>query len=156
MRIATVLDLYNEFRRLIAVLNEQKVDYALCGGLAMAVYGVPRATVDIGLLILTSSLETVLSLAKAQGYNIPEKEMSFADGVIEIRRISKIDPGSGDLLSLDLLLVTSELLKVWESRNQVEWEGGNLSVVSRDGLVFLKSLRSSGQDLDDIKKLQGV
>jgi hypothetical protein len=151
-----VLDLYNEFRSLIAVLNEQKIDYALCGGLAMAVYGVPRATVDIDLLILTSSLETVLSLAKAQGYNIRGPEMSFADGVIEIRRISKIDPGSGDLLSLDLLLVTSELLKVWQSRNQVVWEGGNLSVVSRDGLVFLKSLRSSGQDLDDIKKLQGV
>jgi hypothetical protein len=27
-------------------------------------------------------------------------------------------------------------------------------VVSREGLIYLKSLRSSGQDLDDIQKLK--
>jgi hypothetical protein len=37
---------------------------------------------------------------------------------------------------------------------EVEWEGGKLQVVSQEGLITLKSLRMSGQDLDDIKQLK--
>ena len=36
-----------------------------------------------------------------------------------------------------------------------EWEGGRLSVVSRDGLIELKQLRNSGQDIADIEALTG-
>jgi len=38
----------------------------------------------------------------------------------------------------------------------VEWEGGILSVVSPEGLIALKSFRSSGQDQDDIKYLRSI
>ena len=38
-----MLDLYEEFRKLIGALDERHVDYALCGGIAMAVYDYPRA-----------------------------------------------------------------------------------------------------------------
>ena len=57
------------------------------------------------------------------------------------------------MLSLDLLQVTPALLPVWESRKEVAWENGTLWVVSRDGLITLKSMRGSGQDLDDIRRL---
>jgi hypothetical protein len=80
--------------------------------------------------------------------------MTFADGVIDIRRVSKLDPESGDILSLDVLLVTPPLSKVWDTRSEVEWAEGRLWVVSREGLIFLKSLRKSGQDLDDIRRLE--
>ncbi|MEP6912666.1 MAG: hypothetical protein ABI923_07920 [bacterium] len=46
-----MFDLYYEFRKLIATLDEHQIDYALCGGIAMAIYDRPRATVDIDLLI---------------------------------------------------------------------------------------------------------
>jgi len=59
---------------------------------------------------------------------------------------------SGDLFSLDFLLVTPEIDSVWRSRREVEWEEGKLWLVSREALITLKSLRGSGQDLDDIKK----
>ena len=61
---------------------------------------------------------------------------------------------SGDLFSLDFLLVTPEIDSVWRSRREVEWEEGKLWLVSREALITLKSLRGSGQDLDDIKKLK--
>ncbi len=35
----------------------------------------------------------------------------------------------------------------------MDW--GNLIVVSRNGLIKMKSLRNSGRDQDDIKKLKG-
>lgn len=148
------LDIYDELRKLIDLLDEHEIDYALCGGLAMAIHARPRSTIDIDMLVLSESLEKVLPIALELGYNIRGKDLSFANGVIEIRRVSKIDPESGDLLSLDLLLVTPEILPIWESRTIAKWEGGELSVVSRSGLVSLKQLRGSGQDQDDIKALQ--
>ena len=149
-----MLDIDEEFRNLVAVLDEQNIEYALCGGMAMAVYQRPRMTIDIDLLIQEESLEKTLAIAKVQGYTIRGKDMSFAKGAVEIRRVSKIDSAAGDLLPLDLILVTPSLLPVWESRLQAEWEGGTFSVVSRAGLIALKQLRSSGQDLDDIKALE--
>ena len=148
-----MLDLYDEFKALIAKLAEHKSDYALCGGLAMAVYGIPRATVDIDLLISVESLEAVKALAYELGYTLEAQPMKFAGGAIDIHRISKLDPDSGDILMLDLLLVTPPIREVWESRIEVEWETEKLQVVSREGLITLKSLRKSGQDLDDIKSL---
>jgi hypothetical protein len=150
-----MLDIYDELRRLVELLEAEKIDYALCGGLAMAVHGQPRATIDIDLLIHSESSERLLAAAAITlDYRIRGMDMSFAKGVVEIRRVSKIDPESGDLLSLDLLLVTPPLLPVWESRIEASWEGGQLIVVSPGGLIALKQLRGSGQDLDDIKKLK--
>ena len=150
-----MLDILDELRKLVAVLDEREVPYALCGGMAMGVHGLARTTIDIDLLILSDSLDEVYAIAKSLGYNIRGKEMSFAGGTVEIRRVSKIDPDDGELLSLDLLLVTPAILAVWESRLVAEWEGGKLSVVSASGLIALKQLRGSDQDLVDIKALAG-
>jgi len=149
-----VLDLFDELRSLVADLAERQVDYALCGGLAMAVYGTPRATVDIDLLVPEDSLEAVVQVARQQGYTIGAAPMVFADGAVRIRRLSQIDAESGDVLTLDLLLVTAQLAEVWQSRRQVEWEDGTLWVVSRQGLTTLKRLRGSDQDLADIERLR--
>jgi hypothetical protein len=73
----------------------------------------------------------------------------------DLHRISKVDPESCDLLMLDFILVTPRLQAIWESRQEVEWEGEGLWVISREGLIAMKALRASGQDLDDIRKLQG-
>jgi hypothetical protein len=148
-----MFDLYYEFRKLIAALDEHQTDYALCGGIAMAIYDRPRATVDIDLLILSGSLDGVRAIATALGYTIRGMEMTFSNGAIEIRRVSKIDSETGHVLSLDLLLVTPEIQQVWDSRVQADWEGGKLSVVSREGLIWLKNMRGSAQDLADISAL---
>ncbi len=150
-----MLDITDELRALIALLDEHEVAYALCGGMAMAVHGRARTTIDIDLMILSESLDQTLAIARSLGYNIRGKDLSFANGVIEIRRVSKIDPGDGELLSLDLLLVTPEILEIWESRAEAAWEGKRLSVVSGTGLIALKQLRGSDQDLVDIKALRG-
>ena len=56
---------------------------------------------------------------------------------------------------LDLHLVTPAVEIAWRSREQLAWEYGLVRVVSREGLIALKSLRGSGQDVDDIKVLRG-
>ena len=44
-------DLLTELRSITDALDLARVDYALCGGVALAIYGIPRATVDIDMLI---------------------------------------------------------------------------------------------------------
>ena len=150
-----MFDLLSEFRKLVTAFERDQIEYALCGGLAMAIYGRARATIDIDLLVLSKSLGPALTVATELGYDIRGLDMSFAKGAIEIRRVSKIDAESGQVLSLDLLLVTPEIQEIWDARVTADWQDGTLSVVSHDGLIQLKSFRNSAQDQADIAALKG-
>lgn len=150
------MDLLDELKRLVAQLHDDGIDYALCGGLAMAVYALPRATLDIDLMIDASSLERTRDAVRRLGFSLDALPMQLHDGKIYIRRVSKIEPGTGETLSLDLLIVTPAIQQAWDSRTNVEWEGGVLSVVSPQGLILLKSFRKSGQDQDDIQYLRSI
>src|SRR5215218_6642637 len=98
--------LLEEFKSITTALNDAAVEYAVCGGWAMAIHGLPRATIDIDLLIVGGDLERVWELAKQQGYDVEGLPLHFDDGIIEIRRISKVDRESKQLFTLDFLLVT--------------------------------------------------
>jgi hypothetical protein len=149
-----MLDLLDELRNVLARLDEAGVPHALCGGLAMAVHGFPRATVDIDVLALAADLPRVEAAVAPLGFTIHALPMTFRGGAVEIRRLSKVHE-SGQLLSLDVLLVTPATASAWTSRQVVEWDFGRLTVVSREGLIALKSLRGSGRDRDDIDQLEG-
>jgi hypothetical protein len=149
-----MIDLYEELRALVGKLDESGIDYALCGGLALAIYGIPRATVDLDLLIPPEALEKVSQIARERGYIFAARPMALASGAILIHRFSKKDEETGFWVSLDFLLVTPSLENVWNERRALEWEEGKIRVVSREGLIRLKSLRKSGQDLEDIARLK--
>ena len=118
----------------------------------MAIHGFPRATLDIDILIRPESLEKVLAIAKELGFDIRGLDISFTDPAVEIRRVSKII--GEDVLSLDLLLVTPQVEDVWETRQNVDFQGSVLSVVSRTGLLKLKTLAGRPQDLADIHRIE--
>lgn len=148
-----MLDLYDELRSLITALDQHEIDYALCGGIALAIYKRPRTTVDIDLLIVADSLDEMIEVARALDYTIRGSDLTLANDAIEIRRVSKIDSETGFVLSLDMLLVTPQIQQIWNSRVRADWEGGKLSVVSREGLIALKKLSGRPQDLADISAL---
>jgi hypothetical protein len=148
-----MLDVYEELLQITVKLDQRGIDYALCGGLALAVYDVIRATVDIDLLILTQDLEMTLEAVEELGFDYKAHPMVFAQGRVHIHRVSKIDPDLQQPLSLDLVLVTEALQWVWSERKHIELEEGKLCVVSRSGLIQLKRLRNSVQDRDDIQRL---
>lgn len=150
------MDLLVELTRTIKAFDEDKIDYALCGGLALAVYAKPRATLDIDIMIQPDLLEKIKKKAEALGFTVHAAPMKFKGGAVQIHRMTKFDDELGEHLSLDLLIVTPETKSAWDSRTTVEWEGGALKVVSPKGLIELKSLRKSGQDEDDIKYLSGL
>lgn len=149
-----MLDLAEEFRVLVAALEAAEIEFAVCGGLAVAIHARPRATMDIDLLLPRDVIAATQRVVRGLGYVIEAGLMVIRPGVVEMHRMSKPDEESGDLLSIDLLIVTPELESVWAGRERLGWEHGELPVVSRAGPVQMKRLRGSGQDLDDIRNLE--
>jgi len=150
------MDILDELKKLISKLNAEEIEYALCGGLAMAIYALPRATLDIDLLIEASSLEATRRVVHNLGFTITAAPMEFHDGKIHIHRVSKIEATTGETLILDFLILTPAIKDAWDSRKNFEWEHGQISVVSPEGLILLKSFRKSGQDQDDIRFLRSI
>ena len=148
-------DLLTELRCIADALDLARVDYALCGGVALAIYGIPRATIDIDMLIMPDQVPTAEEVLGQLGYRLAAAEMSLAGGAVTISRLVKPESDSEDVLMVDLLHVAPALESVWQSRQRVAWRHGAIGTVSRAGLVALKRLRGSGQDHDDIRRLTG-
>jgi hypothetical protein len=148
-----VLDLEQELRRVVETFDSAAIPYALCGGLAVAVHGHPRATIDIDLLVPADVVSRAVEVAEPLGFTFRARPMTFHDGAVPIQRVTKIDSVDGDSLMLDLLVVTDATAHVWRSREILDWLGRPICVVSRDGLIALKRFRSSAQDLADIEAL---
>lgn len=149
--MATLID---ELEQIISDLEVNGIKHAVCGGLALTIHGFPRATFDIDILIQPESLEAAYKIVAEKGYDIRGLDMSFKERAVEIRRVSKIDD-DGEVLSLDLLLVTPQVRDVWETKEKLIWQNKILWIVSREGLIKMKTLAGRAKDLIDIGRLKG-
>ena len=145
------LDLFEELTTLVLAFDAGGIEYALCGGLALAVHGAPRFTKDIDLLVLPADVVRAKAVARALGFVAESLPMRFL-GTGEMHRVVKFG-GAGEVLMLDLLLVGPELEPVWASRERRALVEGTISVVSRAALVSMKLAAGREQDLVDVKKL---
>lgn len=153
---AASVDLRSELNQLLDALQEAGIPYALCGGMALAVHGLPRFTQDIELLIQESDLPKVQAIAGAAGFTVETGWLVFAAGTDRERRLFRLlKPVGSESLILDLLCVTEILQPVWNSRLTFQLPGRTLSVVSRDGLIAMKRLSGRAQDILDIRHLEG-
>ncbi len=143
-------DPYAELLALARALDEAGLEYALCGGLALAVYGAPRATRDIDMLVSPSQLDAIRALARTLGYTFAALPMQLQGGITLWRqtRLIGVHP-----LMLDLLLLPAGQTEVFDQRVRLGVEGGSLQVVTRDGLIVLKTTAGRPQDLVDIQRL---
>lgn len=148
------MDLFQELQNLLATLRRESVPHALCGGLALAVHGLVRATEDIDLLVEETALPRLRAAVEPLDFRFDPVPMTFQNGGVTIYRLLKT--AGTDHLLLDLLLVTPLTRTAWETRRDVETDFGPVTVVSPAGLIHLKNLRRSGQDQDDIRQLQSL
>ena len=145
------MNLFDQLTSLTGALERAGIEYALAGGLAVAVWGVPRATQDIDLLVRGETLPAALEVAHRLGFVTRALPMRFDDGM-EVQRVSKAD--GQDLLVLDLILVNANFESVWRARQRLAIEGGGIWVVSRDGLIQMKVAAGRPQDLADVQRLR--
>jgi len=144
------INLEQEFTALIEALERADVAYAVVGALAVAIWGAPRATTDIDLLVVPEDVDAAITVAKERGFAFEALPMTFRDGMV-LRRVSMLR--DGDVLTLDLILVNESLRSVWESRCVVHTDAGPIFVVSREALIAMKTAAGRAQDLGDIQRL---
>ena len=145
------MTLFDELMALAAELARSDVAYALVGGLAVAVWGAPRATRDIDLLVRADALPGALEAAERCGFDLRALPMRFRDGM-QLQRVSRA--AAGQLLTVDFIMATEELEPVWQSRRELQTETGALWVVSREALIQMKVAAGRPQDLADVEKLR--
>lgn len=145
-----------DFIAITQALNQRDIDYAVCGGWAMAIHGFVRATMDIDLLILTKDLDRTMAVAREMGFDIEGLPLNFDGGKTQIRRISKIDTRSKELITLDLILVTDFLQDVWDGRKKVKWNEGEYRIVSAHGMSKMKTSAGRPKDLIDLEYLNSL
>lgn len=148
------MDLYSELVGLVEAFEDARIDYALCGGLAVAFHGYARFTKDIDMLVPRNQLERAREAAEALGFLAQAIPMRFQAGLeaeCEVHRITKVE--GDEFLSLDLIVPGEGLEKVWEGSLIFPWRDRSIRVVSREGLLRMKRLAGRDQDVLDIKKL---
>jgi hypothetical protein len=72
------MDLVAELDALIDAFDADGVEYALCGGLALAVHGHARATQDIDVLVPASTSQRALTTARSRGSTFPRTKRRSA------------------------------------------------------------------------------
>ncbi|MDA0840658.1 MAG: nucleotidyltransferase [Planctomycetota bacterium] len=148
------LDPFEELCAIVDTLNEEGIEFAVCGGLAVAIYGYARTTQDIDILVKEEDLESIQNVVRPLGFDIASGFMRFNSGTPGERTIFRILKivGSHDLM-LDLILVGDFHTEVWESRSVAEYQGRKFSIVSRLGLKKMKEKAGRAKDLTDIEEL---
>jgi len=144
-----VLTLESELRELVQRFNEAKIEYALCGGMAVALHGYPRFTKDIDFLVPSEFLNRAIEVAAKAGFLDDSGRISFPD--FDVYRILKIE--GSEYRILDLLVPKSLDTLAWKQRQWFDWNGLPICSVSRVGLIEMKL--AAGRDIDriDIKQL---
>ena len=149
--MSETFDPYAELLRLAEALEAAGLAYALCGGLALAVYGAPRATKDIDLLVAAENVDAIRTVARGLGFRFVALPIRFSSG-ITVHRITKL-VGVHPMM-LDLLVLPDGLTEIYDNRVPMTTpEGARLQVVSRDGLITLKTTAGRPQDLVDLQRL---
>ncbi len=149
-----MFDLSEELAAIRDELAARGLEFAVCGGIGMAIHGFTRATVDLDLFVRPEEVEAIEATLEVLGYVIKADPMTSSVGAIHIQRVSKIDAADDDNLAVDLLLVSPETIGVWNSRESLTWRDQPLPVVSREGLIALKRLRATDMDLVDIGRME--
>ena len=146
-----LLNFFEELKTLIETMDTRTIDYAICGGVALAIHGAPRATQDIDVMVRPEDLGRVREAAAACGFTFESLPMELSSGVT-IQRFTKLIEQQPFML--DVLLASASLGPIWAGRVRVPFEDRTLSVVSRDGLIALKLAAGRPQDLVDIQRLE--
>jgi hypothetical protein len=140
----------DQLQSVFASFQKNDVKYLVIGGIAAVLYGVPRATFDLDILIepTKENAQRLLDALSEAGFGTAE--MTNAEEIIatEITIFT-------DRVRLDVQTWTPgiEFEGAWRQRVTMAYEGQDLEVVSKADLI--KSKRAAGRevDLEDVRIL---
>lgn len=147
------MDLRSVLIEIHTALREARIDHALIGGLALAPYGIGRATVDLDLLASGERSDDVDRIVRGRGYECLYRSEDVANYASPVPARGRID-----FLFARRVHGTAML----ERATPREVLGRTIRVVDAADLIGLKVQASSNdpsrrhRDLADIERLLGV
>jgi hypothetical protein len=150
--VPQALDLRTSLDALTTSLDQAGIPYAVCGALALAIHGHPRATKDIDLLTASDQIAALKAVARVHGFTLEALPMTFSSSGITVHRVSRLV--GTQILTLDVLDGSGVLLPVWNTRERLDTTRGPVWVVSRQGLITMKLAAGRPQDLADLAQLE--
>ena len=106
------------------------------------------------MLFRSDDLDAAFTVARKLAYDIEGLPLEFDGGSFQLRRLSKINKETRSLITVDFILVTDMIRDVWDDREHLDWGVGSAWVVSRRGLIKMKTAAGRDQDIVDIRKLE--
>ena len=148
------MNVFYEFHKIVRHLQEEGVEYALVGGVAVAFYTQPRFTKDIDLLVRATEKERVSEILKREGYFQSSAPWTFRDSNLTLHRFMKVE--NLDEMIVDVLVAGDERHEgIIANAREAESEGtGTVRVADKADLIWLKEKRNSKQDQADIARLK--
>jgi len=146
---------------LLSALGVSGVHYAIAGGLAVVLHGVPRMTFDLDLVVALSdeNMLRLVSVLKAQGYlpRLPVAIESLADAKLRNEWISERNLIAFSLFhpqrameEVDILVVsTPAWSEISPSISRRSIDGVSVAVVGRQALKRMKLAAGRDKDLAD-------
>lgn len=134
-----------------ASLNSHDVQYLVIGGIAVVLYGVPRATFDLDILIRPDRENAARLLEALLAAGLATAELTTADEVLA-NEITVFK----DRVRIDVQTATPGLTfeEAWRRREKMEYHGASFFVVSREDLIASKRAAGRQVDLQDVQMLQ--
>ncbi len=141
----------DQLQSVFASFQKNDVKYLVIGGIAAVLYGVPRATFDLDVLI-EPSLENVKRLLRAMS----EAGLGTASLTSAEQVLSKEITIFTDRIRLDVQTTTPGIVfeEAWQRRVTMNYKGQVLEVVSLADLVASKRASGRDVDLEDVRILE--
>ena len=146
------MNIFNEFAEIIKHIEQEKIRYAIVGGVAMAFYAEPRFTQDIDMLLEPKDFEKARRILEQNGYIESGEPWTFKSTPLTLRRFFKAI--GNDQMIIDLLVAGNKKhLEIIKNALIAQGEHGIAHVAEKSDIIWLKRQRNSLQDQADIERL---
>jgi hypothetical protein len=141
----------NRLQDVFRSFQQHEVRYVVIGGIASVLYGVPRATFDLDILIEATD-ENVRHLLKAL------ESIGFATATLTNTRdvLANEITVFNDRVRIDVQTSTPgvSFQDAWHRRKTITYQGQNFFILSKDDLINTKRAAGRAVDLEDVRLLE--
>jgi len=146
------MNVFDEFTKITKHIEEQKIQYAIVGGVALAFYVEPRFTQDIDMLLEPHDFMKISNILKKNGYFESAEPWTFKNTPITLHRFFKAI--GNDQMIIDILIAGNEKhFEIIKNALIAKGEYGIARVANKLDIIWLKQQRNSLQDQADIERL---
>lgn len=140
----------NRLQDVFRSFQEHDVKYVVIGGIASILYGVPRATFDLDILIEATHENTRRLLAALLGAGLGTASLTTVEDVLanEITIFR-------DRVRIDVQTSTPGITfdDAWQRRKTLSYHGQEFFILSKQDLIASKRAAGKDVDLEDVRLL---